>query len=297
MALKWYLRAAQKGSAKASAEAGQLVYQDSTDKAGMQRAFSLFGKAIAGGYYGGCDGYIYALLNENMTKQAVDVFLKCYKAKPLDTLASIGRWGARFRGELQKWLKAAGRYNGAIDGAFGPASRAALEAWAAGGAAKTPALVISPRGVGRLTGKTPYTKKALQKALPGFAIREENYSSEGDIYSRLTARRGGKLAMRFDGGNTLDRIDIFDPAIATKDGLRAGMSFAKLKKRGLTRAMTCRTGADDTADVIYCPRKDYYLTFTFANGAPIRFPPDDVVPLAKMPGKARVRAILWFAQD
>ena len=295
--LKWYLRAARKGSAKASAEAGQLVYQDSTDKKSVQKAFRLFSQAITGGYFKGCDNYLYALLNENMTDKAIGVFLTCYKANPEDAIASIGRWGSRFRSELQKKLKAAGRYNGAIDGVFGPASRMALDAYTASGAVKARPLVISRVGVGRITGKTPYTKKALQRALPGFIIREENYSSEGDIYSRLTVRRGGKLAMSFDGGDSVTQIAIHDPAITTRDGLRAGMTFTQLAKRGLTRGMTCRTGADDTANVIYCPSETFYLTFTFTNGEPKEFPPDDVVPLAKMPARARVRAILWFAGD
>ena len=294
--LKLYLRAARMGSARASAEAAQLIYQDSTDEAGAQRAFGLFRKALAGGYYGGCDGYIYALLNENHTKEATGVFITCYKAHPEDTMASIGRWGARFRQTLQKRLKAAGRYQGAIDGAFGPASRAALDAFVRSGAVKARALIVSPRGVGPITGKTPYTLKVLRAALPGYVIHEENYSSEGDIYSRLTALRGGKLALRFDGGDTVTQISIHDPAIATRDGLRAGMSFAALKKRGLTKGLSCHTGADDSAGEIFCTREDFYLTFIFKNGEPKDFPADEAIPLAKMPAKARVDALLWFAE-
>ncbi len=295
--LKLYLRAAQMGSARASAEAAQLIYQDSTDAAGAQRAFGLFRSALAGGYYGSCDNYIYALLNENHTEEATGVFIACYRARPEETMASIERWGVRFQRVLQKKLKAAGRYRGAIDGAFGPASRAALEAFAQSGAVKTPALVISPRGVGPVTGKTPYTLKALRAALPGFVIREENYSSEGDISSRFIAFRNGRPAMRFEGEDTVSQIAVHDPAIATRDGLRAGMSLAALKARGLTRGMRCHTGADDAAEKIFCTREGFYLTFVFRNGAPVGFPPDEAVPPAKMPGKAQVSAILWFSGD
>ena len=87
------------------------------------------GYFIEAGQMGALEGYYRALMLYDQTgndDQYVGIFLTLYGINPamaLDSLDSVGRNGPT---ALQRMLKAEGQYRGALDGAFGAASREAL---------------------------------------------------------------------------------------------------------------------------------------------------------------------------
>ena len=125
-AIPLYQAAADGGWAPAFVELGNLAENGIGMAPSLERARDYF---LAAGHADYLEGYYRALMvldQANDGPNYVETFLTLYNIDPalaLDSLDAVGRAGPR---ALQSFLRDQGHYHGAIDGAFGPGSRAAL---------------------------------------------------------------------------------------------------------------------------------------------------------------------------
>lgn len=142
-------QAHNQGYAPATSVLGELHENGNGLPKDQDRAIAYYLEAGRGGYL---EGYYRALIvldQEGHRDGYVDTFLALYGAAPdmaLDSFNAVSRGGPSW---LQQHLAAAGYYLGAVDGAFGPASRAALDAYLTG--APKPARVPEPADASALS--------------------------------------------------------------------------------------------------------------------------------------------------
>ncbi len=133
-AIPLYTAAGEGGWAPAYVELGALAENGIGMTASLDVSRDYF---IAAGRLGYLEGYYRALMVLDQAGNApdyVEIFLTLYRIEPgmaLDSLDAVGQVGPK---ALQSFLRREGYYAGAIDGAFGAGSRAALAAYASGAA-------------------------------------------------------------------------------------------------------------------------------------------------------------------
>ena len=134
-AMPLYEAAGQGGHAPAWVELGALYENGIGTAQDNRKALSLY---LQAGDMGFDEGYYRALMVADQLRESeiyVQTFLALYRSDPAlayDSFNAVSSAGPRW---LQGFLQAQGFYGGALDGAFGAGSRAALEGFAAAGRA------------------------------------------------------------------------------------------------------------------------------------------------------------------
>lgn len=127
-ALKLYIAASKKGSAKAYYNIGFLYELGNGVKRNNDTAIKYYNKAASMGYI---DAYEQIILVQNQFKNykgAAKTFFKYYKANPTLALKGFDDWAysPNVLRAIQRELKAAGYYRGSIDGKIGSGTRTAI---------------------------------------------------------------------------------------------------------------------------------------------------------------------------
>ena len=137
-ALDFYLEAARKGSAVAYYDIGTLYESGQGVNKTLQGALDYYKRAVALGYL---QAYSRMIIVQGMNKtfnEAARTFFAFYRANPDLALQSHKDWSGDILRTIQVVMKNSGHYKGAVDGRFGPETRAAIAAYASGKQASAP---------------------------------------------------------------------------------------------------------------------------------------------------------------
>lgn len=113
---------------------------------------------------------------------------------------------------------------------------------------------ISASGVGPLTAETPFSQEAIGEALPGYDVEADSRSAEGVTVRAMRVAREGRTVMTvFGSGDTVERIHVIDPAIATRHETIGSTLSDNLDGRGMPG---CAPGMEEASGKVLCPALD-----------------------------------------
>jgi hypothetical protein len=131
-AMAFYLEAARKGSAVAYFDIGTLYESGNGVAKTLKGALDYYNRAVALGYL---QAYSRIIIVQGLNKDfkgAARTFFTYYRANPALALQSHQSWSGDILRTIQVIMKNSGHYKGAVDGRFGPETRAAIAAYANG---------------------------------------------------------------------------------------------------------------------------------------------------------------------
>ncbi len=131
-ALAFYLEAARKGSATAYYNIGRLYETGNGVIKTRKGAMAYYDRAAALGYLPAYSRMIVLQGQNKNFNGAAQSFFKFYRANPLVAMQAHKNWSGDILRTIQIVMKNSGHYQGAIDGRFGPETRAAIAAYASG---------------------------------------------------------------------------------------------------------------------------------------------------------------------
>jgi hypothetical protein len=155
-ALAFYLEAARKGSAIAYYDIGTLYESGNGVAKTLKGALDYYKRAVAMGYL---PAYSRIIIVQGLNKDfngAVRTFFTFYRANPALALQNHKSWNGDILRSIQVAMKNSGHYKGAVDGRFGPETRAAIAAYAKG----QPATAMPQAAVPSNIPATPAMKRA-----------------------------------------------------------------------------------------------------------------------------------------
>ncbi len=131
-ALAFYLEAARKGSAMAYYNIGRLYETGNGVLKTRKGAMAYYDRAAALGYLPAYSRMIVLQGQNKNFNGAAQSFFKFYRANPAMAMQAHKNWSGDILRTIQIVMKNSGHYQGAIDGRFGPETRAAIAAYASG---------------------------------------------------------------------------------------------------------------------------------------------------------------------
>lgn len=151
---------------------------------------------------------------------------------------------------------------------------------------------ITDRGVGSISGDTPYSSDALAAVLPGAEIRTIQTATEDGVTSTLAAFANGVQVVQFyrGSGGTVGAIHGVTQHLSGPNGERIGMS---MRQAAVSRS-SCRAGRNLWRGMAVCPavRTDH-VTLVFS--IPGYQGPFDGLPSAQDLENAELQRIVWQA--
>ena len=121
----------------------------------------------------------------------------------------------------------------------------------ASAAARGRPILVSAAAMGPLSAATPFERKALQAALPGYQLKDIRAFSEGEVKSALGAFENGMQVLQIFPDGSKTRIGLVHgvrETVTGPSGERVGQGFAE---SGGSR-LSCRPGSDEYAGLILC---------------------------------------------
>ncbi|MEM6327490.1 MAG: DUF1131 family protein [Bacteroidota bacterium] len=155
-------------------------------------------------------------------------------------------------------------------------------------------LTIGEDGVGDLTSTTPFSREALEAALPaGFALEESRVLAEGDTIPTpiLYAFHDGHLVLEISpdaNGRRIERIDAASARVEGPHGLRPGIGFAEARGD----RMRCAPGRGDLSGRAVCSPGSGPLRYVFAHGGA---PTPEALPDDETMQRSILERIVWMA--
>ncbi|QHM71975.1 RpoE-regulated lipoprotein [Mixta intestinalis] len=148
-------------------------------------------------------------------------------------------------------------------------------------------LTVTEQGVGAVNGETPLQESAISEALNGdYRLRQGMRSEQGSIVSFWQALKDDEVRLILSGKESVSRIEISDPDIASADGTRIGDAFSKRYQKAFGH---CQPVVNEASVLCQAPDSQHisYLYQGKWAGPQGLIPPDDVLQ------SWRVSKIIW----
>jgi len=168
----------------------------------------------------------------------------------------------------------------------------ALAVSAAAPARAAEALQITETGVGPIVATTPFSVQRVQQLLPGYAVKMDKRSTEGESYRVILVTRQGRTLATINpaaGEKRIFSIRVGSGQVVNKLGPKIGSNYASIF--GPTVSAGCHAGAEELSGKVICshPKSKHvsYLLSGRSNGL------DGSVPPIATLSKFVVEEIIW----
>ena len=164
----------------------------------------------------------------------------------------------------------------------------------ASSAARGRPIPVSAAAVGPLSAATPFDRKALQAALPGYQLKDIRAYSEGEVKSALGAFENGMQVLQIfpDGAKTrIGLVHGVRETVTGPSGERVGQGFAETGGGRLS----CQPGSGEYAGLVLC-RSAAAQNVMLIYSVPGYQGGDGQMPGAALLDKAMLQQIVWRPQ-
>ncbi len=152
---------------------------------------------------------------------------------------------------------------------------------------------VTAAAVGPLDPRTPFERKALRAALPGFEFKPIQAYSQGAVKEALGAFENGMQVLQIfpDGSSTrIGQVHGVRETVTGPSGERVGRSFAET---GGDR-LSCRPGLDGYGGLVLCRSAAANVLLIYS--VPGHRAPDGQMPPPEALRKAVLQQIVWRPQ-
>ena len=153
---------------------------------------------------------------------------------------------------------------------------------------------VSAAAVGRLSAETPFSRKALQAALPGYQLKDIRAYSQGEVKSALGAFENGMQVLQIFPDGSKTRIGLVHgvrETVTGPSGERVGQGFAE---SGGSR-LSCEPGSAEYSGLVLC-RSAAAQNVMLIYSVPGYQTGDGQMPPAAALSKAVLQQIVWRPQ-
>lgn len=161
---------------------------------------------------------------------------------------------------------------------------------AAAGTGAAPVLNLSEKGLGPITGQTPFNRATVQRLLPNWKVADGQGSTEGEPFPLLNiSDREGLLAtINADSGTgSIFSIIVWSNRVKNALGPVIGMRYSAIYPLGFPAS--CQAGAEEYGDKVFClAPKSQHIHFVFKSST-------DTSSYGRVPPESDLRS--WTIQQ